>query len=281
MKKLVWALLAALPLQAAANEEDPIAYKCYYCTESEMEDVALAQGVGRHYVYDANDLRIVGFDVESNGGSVVARPFAAESWVSAQLKGMMALYSHHDGLMNATISDVILYAPGSDHGRQSQRMWGHHLSSLHPEHVRAREVVRRFLRTVPSLQFLNIPEAQGKLLRMEHMLGGTRPMMSTLAFYGSKHGRARFIFDHESRDWILLDAEDRLNPIQQARDDFAPLEGPHNFRHEWLYSEVTDAFMERARWASVPVHGDASQLVNGNIRCERKGDDIQCYLPQR
>lgn len=55
MKKLFWMMLAALPMQAIANEEDPIAYKCYYCTPAEMKDVALAQGVGRHYVYDYSD----------------------------------------------------------------------------------------------------------------------------------------------------------------------------------------------------------------------------------
>ena len=123
MKKLLWMMLAALPIQAVANEDDPIAYKCYYCTPAEMEDVALAQGVGRHYVYDAGNLNIMGFNVESAGNSLIATSFTAEDWVERQFKGMMGLYSGYDGSMEAYIENVDLLAPGSDHGRTNQRLW--------------------------------------------------------------------------------------------------------------------------------------------------------------
>jgi hypothetical protein len=111
MKKVLWLLLAAMPMQAVANDEDPIAYKCYYCTPDEMEDVALAQGVGRHYVYDAQKLTIVGYDVDLRDGALKAESFVAEGWLQTQFLGMMSLYDPRDGEMRHFISDVALFAP--------------------------------------------------------------------------------------------------------------------------------------------------------------------------
>ncbi len=279
MKKLFWMMLAALPMQAMANEDDPIAYKCYYCTPAEMEDVALAQGVGRHYVYDASNLNISGFDITTIDGHLVVTPFVAENWVQSQFKGMMALYSSFDGTMNAIITDPPLLAPGSDHGRNSQLMWGHHLSMLHPAHERSWEVVNRYLKTVPSLEFINIPEAEGRLLRLAYMETGMGPLTATLYFYDSDLGSAVFGFEHSTRRWHFLEAKDRKEPVQLTRDDFAPQQGNTYFDYgKTFYKELAEAFIERAGFAGVPVHGELTSFGPWDFRCERKAEDIQCYV---
>lgn len=135
MKKMLWLLLAAMPMQAVANEEDPIAYKCYYCTPDEMEDVALAQGVGRHYVYDAQKLSIAGYEVTMADGILYADTFKTEDWVRNQFLGMMKLYSGSNGEMWTVIDDIRLLAPGTEHGKAYSYLWGQNLSSLNPTHA--------------------------------------------------------------------------------------------------------------------------------------------------
>lgn len=62
MKKLSWLLLAALPYQAVASVEDPVAQPCYMCTDAEMYAKARSLGVGSHYVYQAaSQTNIQGF----------------------------------------------------------------------------------------------------------------------------------------------------------------------------------------------------------------------------
>lgn len=285
MKKLLWMMLATLPTQAMANNEDPIAYKCYYCTPAEMEDVALAQGVGRHYVYDYSNLGIVGFEVERAGSNLIAKRFVAESWVEQQFKGMAALYNITSGTMHAGFAGVTLLAPGTEHGRSMRFLWGHHLSALHPDHLAARETVHRFLSNAPTLSFLNTSDSDGKLLRFAHTLETGDSIIARMNFgpypNSSGHGLiARFYFDHASRKWVYLDAEDKDHPIQQSRIDFAPAEGITRFRYDDTPSPYAVTVFDRARWASVPVHGKLPTYGNVRFRCERNADDIQCYVEQ-
>ncbi len=282
MKKLFWMMLAALPMQAIANEEDPIAYKCYYCTPAEMEDVALAQGVGRHYVYDYASRSIMGFEIAQAGNNLIANPFTAESWVQRQFKGMVALYQLIDGSMRAEFNYVAILAPGTEHGRSPRILWGHHLSALHPDHATARETVHRFLESSPELSFLDTSDSDGKLLRLAHTVDMDNTMIAHLSF-GAHPGfddglLARFLFDHATRRWEYLDAQDRDHPIQQTRDDFAPAEGITRFNYQRTYSVYTSTFIDRARWASIPVHGEVPSSGLKKVRCERNTDDIQCYI---
>lgn len=280
MKKMLWLLLAAMPMQAVANDEDPIAYKCYYCTPDEMEEVALAQGVGRHYVYDAQNLSIFGYNVVRTGQLLVAESFAAEDWVESQFLGMMALYSGYSGDMKASIQDVRLLAPGTEHGRRHSYLWGHHLSSLNPHHATAREYVHRFLATLPRLQFLNTSTSSGKLLRFEYMLDDARPILAELSFFSRDDGRANFNFDHDARRWVYQNAESYSfqGNIQEKRDDFAPIEGEKWFHFSRSQRELAEAFIERALWAHIPVHGTLPDTGDLRFVCRRAGDDIQCYV---
>jgi len=276
-------MLAGLPMQAVANDQDPIAYKCYYCTPAEMEDVALAQGVGRHYVYDASKPRIEGFDVASVGGELTALSFEAEPWVQRQFRGMIGLYRLTDGTMAAWLKGVGLSAPGTEHGRTPRLLWGHHLSSLHPDHVAARETVHRFLTEAPQLRFLDTSDSGGRLLMFAHMVEKESPIIATLNFgpYPEFDGDgllARFFFNHATRRWNYIDAEDRDHPIQESREDFAPVEGITRFEYTYTYSQYTSTFIDRARWASIPVHGEQPPYSKPKFRCERKTDDIQCYF---
>ncbi|WP_313456235.1 hypothetical protein [Stenotrophomonas sp.] len=280
MKKLFWMMLAALPMQAMANEEDPIAYKCYYCTPAEMEDVALAQGVGRHYVYDYSDLSIAGFEVAHTGGNLIATPFPVEDWLERQYQGFMALMDPSLGIMLGQLENVELLAPDTDHGRSTQLLWGHHLSALHPKHGIARETVHRFLMTTPEFNFLDTSTTGGRLLKFEHELH------TPLSLYAGLHfGRdmvwndilySNFQFDRASRRWHHISSF-ASGPIQQTRIDFAPTEGGRRFSINDHVNVLGNAFIERAAWASVPVHGELPTW-RVMFRCERKADDIQCYI---
>jgi len=281
MKQLLLALLAALPMQAVANDEDPIAYKCYYCTPDEMEVAALAQGVGQHYVYDANKLSIVGFDVSLHGGTLKAEAFTAPSWVTKQFLGMMRLYNPKDGHMNAAIKNVHLLAPGTEHGKSSRYLWGHHLSALNPYHDSARELVHRYLMESPATNFLDTTLSNGKLLRFEYMLDGTRPITAEVMFLDQYLYFSDFYFDHESRKWIYLGTRSNLSRgIQEIWNDFAPT--PGEWRYSFLnssdrYHGYPEALIQRAEWAGIPVHGSLppSTVI---ITCTRASDDIQCYI---
>ncbi len=279
MKKLLWALLAALPMQAAANDGDPIAYKCYYCTPAEMEDVALAQGVGQHYVYDAQKLTITGYDVEMDSGTLKALAFAAPDWVTRQFLGMMRLYRAYDGTTMADIRNVALLAPGTEHSRSSRYIWAHNLSALVPTHEASRELVHRYLMDHPDTNFLDTSHSGDRLLRFEHMLDGTNPITAQLTYTSLNRYRSYFYFDHGSRQWRFLEsiafADDT---IQDNRDDFAPAAGEWRFYFGSSDQVYAEAFAQRAAWGNIPFHGSVPQHGSVRIMCKRAADDIQCYV---
>lgn len=282
MKKMLWLLLAAMPMQAAAKEEDPIAYKCYYCTPDEMEEVALAQGVGRHYVYDAQRLNIVGFDVFLRDEVLKAESFVAESWVQNQFLGMMSLYDPLDGTMEAMISNVGLLAPNTEHGRSSRYIWPQDLTALNPHHKDARETVRRYLADHKELSFLDTSVSGGRLLKFQYAQDGDRPITAWMTFLHRRAGNAIYRFDHDTRSWNYqeghLPQQERLKPVQESREDFAPTEGRTAFDYLGYESDLTRAFMERAGWAGVPVHGQLPSNRNVRFNCERVLDDIHCNV---
>lgn len=282
MKKMLWLLLAAMPMQAVANEEDPIAYKCYYCTPDEMEDVALAQGVGRHYVYDAQKLTIVGYDVAELDGLLKAESFTAESWLQNQFLGMMNLYSPDHGQMEIFIGDVALLAPNTEHGRSSRYIWPQYLTALNPLHKEARKTVHRYLADHKDLNFLDTSVSGGKLLKFHYAQIGDRPITAWLGFRHGEVGSAVYHFDHDSRSWNYQKSylrEDRsLQPLQESREDFAPTEGRTTFQYRGSESALIQAFMDRAGWAGVPVHGQLPSSGDVRFNCERAVTDIYCMI---
>ena len=281
MKKLLWMMLATLPTQAMANNEDPIAYKCYYCTPAEMEDVALAQGVGRHYVYDAQKFSIMGFEVISSDGALTATQFPTESWVRMQIGGMLEYFNNSTGEMKIPVSSH-LYAPDTEHARFNRYIWGHHLSELNPRHKAVRETLHRYLTDHNRMRFLDTSISGGRLIRFEYMVDGNSPIIAEVSHIDKNYGTSQFYFDHDSRRWRYVDSTHRVHhsdvAIEESRDDFAPNEG--TTRHDYGNGsiEIAQAFLERAQWASIPVHGTLPTTGDAKIRCERKADDIQCYI---
>ena len=281
MKQLLWMALAALPMQAMANDEDPVAYKCYYCTPAEMEDAALRLGVGRQYIYDYSDRTIAGFEVAQVGGNLIAAPFPVEDWLERQYQGFMALLDPPTGSMYALFQDVELLAPGTDHGRTTQLLWGHHLSALHPEHGVARETVHRYLMTTPELNFLDTSVSQGRLLKFESELEKPLSLYAGLQFGRSivwgYSFQSTFKFDRRSRRWNHVSSSGN-EPVQQSWEDFAPTEGTHRYRFYDRVEVSAPAFIERANWASIPVPGELPAFGDVKFRCVRALDDIQCEI---
>lgn len=281
MKKMLWLLLAAMPMQAVANEDDPIAYKCYYCTPDEMEEVALAQGVGRHYVYDAQRLTIVGFDVFLRDEALKAESFVAESWLQNQFLGMMSLYDPRDGELEAMISDVALLAPNTEHGRSSRYIWPQDLTALNPHHKQARETVRRYLVDHKELSFLDTSVSGGKLLKFHYAQAGDRPIVAWMSFR-HRDGNAIYHFDHDTRRWQYqkshLPVSNSFQPVQETREDFAPNEGVEAFHYLSYQSELIRAFVDRAGWADVPIHGQLPSYGSVQFKCERAVNDIHCTI---
>ncbi|MGH8036327.1 MAG: hypothetical protein ACREPD_01170 [Stenotrophomonas sp.] len=282
MKKLLWMLLAALPVQALAHEEDPIAYKCYYCTPGEMEGVALAKGIGQHYVYDAKKLTIVGYNVSAQDGVLRAESFAPESWVQAQFLGFMDLYFPDNGLMIALIGTVRLFAPGTEHGRNSRYLWGQDLTALNPHHLSARELVRRYLNEHEMLKFLDTSASGGKLLKLEYMLDENYPIFAAMHFSGRTESSTTYYFDRDARLWRYLNSHlpqsSSSKLIQERREDFAPIEGRTTVEYSRGQGSWAEAFKERATWAGIPVHGELPEYGATRFNCERAADDIQCYI---
>lgn len=281
MKKLFWMMLAALPLQAMASADDPIAYKCYYCTPAEMEDVALAQGVGRHYVYDYSDLKIIGYDVEHWGSGLLARPFVAEKWVQEQFVGFLNLYDPATGASQITLENVSLLAPGTEHGRSSRLLWGHHLSALNPVHDSARETVHRYLMAHEQLRFLDTASSGGKLLRFAHTIGNPAPITATMSLPRRQWGTSlswAFSFDHDARRWRFVWAFDGTHSIQHARHQFAPPYSSGHYRYSQWDRDLAEAFVERAQWASIPVGGQIPYGRDTMISCRGSAEDVSCAL---
>ncbi|HDS0924822.1 TPA: hypothetical protein QDZ10_003316 [Stenotrophomonas maltophilia] len=284
MKKMLWLLLAAMPMQAVASEEDPIAYKCYYCTPDEMEEVALAQGVGRHYVYDAEKLTIVGFDVFLRDEVLKAESFVAESWVQNQFLGMMSLYDPHSGEMRLYIRDVGLLAPNTEHGRRSRYIWGQDITALNPHHAQARESVRRYLTEHTELSFLDTSNSSGKLLKFHYAMNGDRPIVVAMTFKGNSdiNSHTYYYFNHDGRRWTYLYSNlpqgYSHERIQEDRLDFAPSEGDTIFDYRTGNGFWAEAFIERATWANIPVHGQLPVRESVRFTCKRATDDIQCYI---
>lgn len=279
MKKMLWLLLAAMPMRAVANEEDPIAYKCYYCTPDEMEDVALAQGVGRHYVYDAENLSISGYEVTMADGTLNAHSFKAEDWVKAQFLGMMNLYSGSNGEMSIYIDQVKLLAPGTEHGRGYSYLWGHNLSALNPTHLTARQYLFRYLAEHPDLKFLDTSMTSGKLLKFQYMLEGSHPIKAFLWFVNREGFYTEVYFDHGSRQWSYQGTQSAsADSIQESREDFAPSNGDWTYQYHWTDKVLAQAFIERATWANIPVHGQLPVYATAMFTCKRAEEDIQCYI---
>ncbi|WP_421569868.1 hypothetical protein [Stenotrophomonas sp. PD6] len=284
MKKLLWMLLAALPMQAIASDDDPIAYKCYYCTPDEMETVALAQGVGTHYVYDAYKLTISGYTVHNQDGALKAEPFEKENWLEAQFLGMIALYNPYNGAMDKYINNVTLLAPNTEHGRNitDRYMWGQHLTALNPHHAEARRTVLRYLTEFNELSFLDTTSSGGKLLKFEYMLDGNHPIGAAISFSTRSDSIASFFFDHDSRQWQYshssLPQNHSQTPLQESREDFAPEEGDTVYDYRPADDPWVKAFVERAKWANIPVHGQRPFYNHVRITCKRAGEDIQCYI---
>lgn len=192
----------------------------------------------------------------------------------------MALLDPSLGIMFGVLEDVELLAPGTDHGRYTQLLWGHHLSALHPAHGIARETVHRFLMSTPEFDFLDTSPSGGRLLKFEHELHSPLSLHAVLQFgrniFWDDIVYSTFQFDRASRRWHHA-ASSASGPIQQTRMDFAPTEGTHRFTINDHVNLLGNAFIERAAWASIPVHGKLPTW-RAEFRCERKAEDIQCYV---
>jgi hypothetical protein len=280
MRRLLWLLLAALPMPATAQADDPIAYKCYYCTPAEMEEVALLQGVGKHYVYDVSRPHIEGFNVALQGGRLVADPFPPEAWTKKQFIGLVQLYGHDLGGSSlepqGSFERVYLYAPGSDHARASPYLSSGHFSALHPDHRAARQTVARFLASHPVLGFLDTEASGGRLLRLELNKEGDRPPIATTGFSGRHF--ARFFYDYSARRWEYLAAYDGLYWVQEKADDFVIEGQPTTFKYRWLESGQRDAFIDRAASAGVVMVGTPVLHNDATIFCERVEEGVRCTV---
>lgn len=280
MNKWLWLLLAASPMTALAQGDDPIAYKCYYCTPEEKEDVALLQGVGQHYVYDVATLHIVRVEVSLRGGRLVAETFPAEDWVRKQFVGLVQLHGHH--LIGSNLEPlgyferVYLYAPGSDHARSGTYLSSKHFSALHADHGEARRIGARYLEARPVFGFLDMVASGGRLLRLELNKDGDRPPVAVLGFAGGD--LARFYFEYATRRWEYLEANDGTYPVQESVDDFVIDGQATTFKYRWLDSSQRDAFMERAAHAGVAMVGTLVRHNDTTFICDRVEDRVECTI---
>lgn len=98
-----------------------------------MEQVAIDQGVGEHYIYDANQLHsrdrgIFGHAASQQAGALGASRFEPAPWLKPQYISLIHASSYSPGgVPMYTVRNVKL-APDYHHGRSviSRLLWGHH-----------------------------------------------------------------------------------------------------------------------------------------------------------
>lgn len=276
MKKMLWLLLAAVPFQASASAEDPIAWKCYMCTPAEREAVALGKGVGEHFVYNAAATRtLYGYRVTLQQGTLAAEEFAPPAWIARQYEEMMKLYKADDAEFRDEWGTIGIEPPVPGEAR----LWGHHTSGLHPQSAEARERAMRVIRNAVRFNFLRYDGAHGRVLRFEPQLHGQAPLISRLNITTSQHGHIEHVFDHDTKQWVYLEARDLHNVMQDSAEDFlAPDGGPRRFYYSYGYPELQRAFIQRAEWAGVKVFGELPSRQNVYFNCSRRGDEIHCQI---
>lgn len=269
MKKPSWCgvlsllFLAALSAEAdAAGVADPIAYSCYFCSDDEMRQIAIAQGEGVHYVYDFDNGYITGYTVETATGVPIATRFDAEAWVQHQFASLARHYKAGKGVFTYRYR-LDLYAPGSDHGMRAsdgQFIKGHHLSALHPQNAEALRTMVRYLERNGDFAFLDTSDSGGRLLQLDVIRTQGYPVAAVLGLGSSDSTEAVFHFDYASHSWVFVEAYDILfdTLIQHVAGDFVRSRQPYrNVYYDYGRDRrwFADAFVERAGWAGVPIIG--------------------------
>ena len=288
---LVALLSPCLPTQAQGRLPDPIAYSCYFCTDDEMEQVAIDQGVGEHYVYDANrglpyfrdGEGMYGYTVSLQGGMIHAARFEPERWLKTQYAALMYVSQNQRGTPEHRISGVNLLAPDAPHGRSavSSYLWGHHTSALHPLHARARQTLRRWIDANVDLEYMRADVEHGRVLQFAFQVGGLKPTLLQLTMSQSSRERIYFYMDRVTRQWEYLGAESAAS-IEESADDFP---GPTGLRQFDLSHSNNDqsrmaGFLQRAQWAGVPVQGHFSERLWNYVDCTNVSGSPACTIKQ-
>jgi hypothetical protein len=268
---------------------DPIAYSCYFCTDEEMEQVAIDQGEGQHYVYDANrnptfygSDGIFGYVVRIETGIATAARFEPEPWLKQQYSSIMrASWSNPALAPIHTISNVTLLAPDSHHGRSatSPYLWGHHTSALNPLHPRARETLRRWIAENVDLPYLRADTEHGRVLQFAFQTGGRNPTLLRLYMPHNGLGHIDFYLDRANRRWEYLGARNGVG-IEESAGDFVGPTGLRQFEYSSTnnHEKVMAAFLERAQWAGVTVIGQFSARLWNYVDCEEKAGVPVCTI---
>lgn len=286
----VVALLLTPVLSAPAQTRlpDPIAYSCYFCTDEEMEQVAIDQGAGEHYVYDVNrDPSFTGrsgihgyrVSLEGSGASVVR--FEPDAWLMRQYAALMRAYSPSQGAPVHKVGNVSLLPPDSHHGRASGPvyLWGHHTSALNPLHTRARETVERWIAANVDLDHLRADAEHGRVLQFWFQKGGMNPTLLRLMPPGGGHGYIDYAMDRATRRWTYHGAYSWW-PVEERQDDFVGPLGHRQFEATRIQAMQMDAFVQRARWAGVVLHGQFNPLLTNYVDCRIEGGAPTCTIAQ-
>jgi hypothetical protein len=273
----MWLIMAALPFQAAAEVEDPIARPCYMCTPQEMQERARNLGPGEHYVYGNGAL--LGFRVTGGNGQVVAEQFAPAAWMRTQYTELMRIYNQHRGEFVDTWTSLTLNPPGSPHVRSDTILWAHHVAGVHPDHLQAREYVRRVLTNSTRFNYLKADKEHGRVLRFEAQLDGRMPLISRIHTGQTYLGFKEFFFDYDNKRWEYLESGDMYNRMQDRPENFLSADGgPRSFRYPYSYHELQPYFVQRAEFAGVKVIGQLPVRSDVMFNCSRVGTQTECRI---
>lgn len=280
--------VTAVTAHAQTPPPDPIAYSCYFCTDDEMEQVAIDQGVGEHYVYDANrDMPyfdrgegIFGYTVSLQGGVMRAERFEPERWLVTQYLRIIVASLRRPGGPAHSIRKVNLLAPDSNHGRSgvSEYLWGHHTSVLNPLHVRARETLRRWMEENVDLAYMRADVEHGRVLQFSFQAGGMNPTTLSLSIDGNAGGGSiSYYMDRATRRWVYLGAE-AWHAIEESAEDFSGPTGQRQFTFRSEDRLHAAAFLQRAQWAGVPVQGAISMGQANHVDCTNASGSPVCTI---
>ncbi|WP_282294980.1 hypothetical protein [Stenotrophomonas sp. PS02289] len=282
LKHLLWLSLglAAVPAQAEERLEDPIAWSCFSCSEEERQAFALRKGEGSHLVYTGFNYGLLyAYRVEARGDELVVEKRYPIAWLARQFDEMILHYRQSSGDFYDEWGTFDLFPPGWPSDPKDTILWGHHVSSLHPQHADARATVKRVLNNGTRYSHFK-GDYYGRVIRFDFQLDGSVPYTVRLKSGTTDLGYMEFYFDHDTRSWEYLGSQDLRHPIQETPEDFLGADGgARSFHYVTTFQGAAPYFLQRAKWAGAKVHGEMpNPRKNVRFDCSRMDGELNCFV---
>lgn len=242
---------AALLFSGVVSAQDIEATRCDGCTASQMQNVALQQGLGIRYVYNLPGGVIVGYWVTDEDiylGQYVrmAVPVMPEGWILDQFAAIHQFYLDNGGSLTAALSNATPAASG-----------GHVNAYDVVGSSKDRNAVVNDLHDNPRLVFTSVFASFGRAIKLTGLVSPDPDLTVKAMFPDGSYAYFKFNWDTKEWEYVSKSAVDSHgNSIPETPEDFTNggAGGSYDFSGPGNPNDVND-FLHRAWQAGVPVHG--------------------------